>query len=216
MRGGRPHIDEDHVGIVAALKQPVGACDPTLVQRRRERRRPHLALRKAELLAIRGPLLNAAVENGSLPMTQMFEHPEQARGMESALIVVEYDLSVLADPAAAKELGQPLVREPRALDMGVRVVHSVGGDTERSRDMAGIVIGRRPDIDDTHIVTLEHVIESGGRYQQVGIAVVRRVGADHSTGGDRDRDHCTGNKLPRMHHDTFLQLGVGAGKILGR
>ena len=63
---GRPHVDHHHVGIVAALEQPVGVGGAALHQRRRELRRPHLDLLAAELAAVGGPLLDAAVEDAAL------------------------------------------------------------------------------------------------------------------------------------------------------
>src|SRR5512145_944859 len=52
-------------------------------------------------------------------------HPEQARGKEAALVVVEDDVGILVDAAAAEQLRELVVEQARARDLRGWIVDSV-------------------------------------------------------------------------------------------
>ena len=195
---GRPHVDHHHVGIAAALKQPVGAGGAAVHRGRGELGGLDLGLLAAELAAVGSPLLDAAVEDAGPAVPEIVEHPEYPRRMKAALVVVENDVRALVDAAAAEKLRELVVEQPRALDLRRGIVDAVGRDIERSRDAAGLVILLRAHVDHAHVVAAEHVVECRGGHQQMRIGVVGGTGLGRCPAGDSDGGdpkHCH----PRFH-----------------
>ncbi len=149
---GRPDIDDGDIAVVAALQQPVGRGVTAFDHGRAELRRPDRQLLAPQPAAVRGPFLDAAVEDADFAVAEILQHPEQPRGMETAAIVIQDDVDVLVDAVAAEQRCQLFVGQPGPCHVRVGIIHAVGGNADRARNVAGLVVLLRPYVDDTNVV----------------------------------------------------------------
>src|SRR5258705_13978818 len=107
---------------------------------------------RVERTAFRLPLTHTPVQHARMPVTQVFEYPQLARGELAGVIVIDDDLAFVTDACNTETLPHVLRKCPHPIDRGIGHKLIIGRERHRPRDMSALEFVARARVDQSRAV----------------------------------------------------------------